>query len=243
MRRDVVIYAAAILLSLVGHATLVEGLGRAARNAPREKPRVLDFTLVQSEPPKVEPERPKPLPPPPPKPPAPKPVDLTQVPIVPAAQTPPPPNASEPVPTKEPARPTFGPSRSSVVGPGSGSSFSVRVGNTLMKEPDKEFTPPDAVKPYAPVPFHQVTKIPRKLEECEAPPESKRRGIEGKVKLEVEVLADGSVGEVKVTSGLEPELDALVVAALKRCHFAPAEVAGQPVATRIPYTYSFYPED
>ncbi|MBN1962736.1 MAG: TonB family protein [Deltaproteobacteria bacterium] len=245
MRRDVLIYAAAILWSLIGHVVVVEGLGRAARNAPPAKQHILTFKVV-TPPPKVEVEPAKPLEKKEkPKPPPPKPVDLTDVQLPPEVETPPPPNTNEvePPPIKEPVRPVFGISMSSVVGEGAGSGFSVRVGNTLMKEPEKEFTKPAEVKPYAPTPLHKLTKIPRKLMECEAPPETKRRGIEGKVKLNVEVLADGSVGEVKVVQGLNPEIDALVVAALKRCRFSPAEIAGKPVVTRIPYTYSFYAED
>jgi TonB family protein len=57
------------------------------------------------------------------------------------------------------------------------------------------------------------------------------------------VTASGEVGDVRVVSGINPDVDALVVATIKACRFNPAEVGGQAVATRIPYTYTFVAED
>lgn len=240
MRRDLVIYASALAFSLLLHVGTFAGLGSAARNSPRERERVLELAVVQS----PSPPAPAPEPPPPPPKPKPKPVDLTNVDELPPPASLPPSNSTdEPPPSAEPPRPVFGISMRSTVGPGTGSSFSVRVGNTLMKDPEKELTPPEEVRPYRPVPLHQVTKMPRRLGDCEAPPESIRRDVEGKVKLEVEVRADGSVGEVRLVTGLRADLDAAVVEAIKRCRFEPAQIAGQPVTTRIPYTYTFYLEE
>jgi len=50
---------------------------------------------------------------------------------------------------------------SSIAGPGAGSGFAVKVGNTLMKAPDEKYTPPADVKAYKPVPLHTVSKQPR----------------------------------------------------------------------------------
>ncbi len=238
-RRDVVIYGGALLFSLVGHVGLFEGLGSAARHAPRRQPETLQVAIVRTPPPQPPPAVEPPPPPPKPKP---KRVDLTKVPL-PPPDLPPPPNPEEKVAKNEPPRPVFGISMRSVVGPGTGSGFSVRVGNTLMKDPEKAYTPPAEVKSYGPVPMHEVSKLPKKLGECEPPPEATRRGVEGTIKLEVEVLSSGIVGDVRVVAGLSPELDREVVEAMRRCKFAPAEIAGQAVATTIPYTYSFYLED
>lgn len=243
-RRELAIYALAFGASLVGHVSVFEGLGRAAREAPRERPRVLEFAVVERPPAAVEapaPEEPPPPAPEKPKPPRPKPVDLTKLAKLPPPESPPPPNTSEEVAeTAEKPRPVFGVSMRSVVGPGSSSGFTVRVGNTLMKEPEKEYTEPADVKPYAPVPLYQVTKMPRPLRACDKPSVTV---LEGQVQLEVEVLADGAVGEVKLVRGVSAEVDAAVIEAVRRCRFRPAEVGGQAVATRIPYKYTFVPED
>jgi periplasmic protein TonB len=241
-RRDFLIYAMALGLSLVVHVGTCTGLGRAARNAPVDRDRVLEFEVVHHDPPPPPPppaeEKPKPKP----KPPPPKMVDFTKTP---PPVVPPPPNQSEPQPKAEPVRPVFGVTMRSTVGPGTGSGFSVRVGNTLMKAPDKDFVSPDEVKPYNPVPLHQVTKMPRLKGECRAdyPPQAKQLRIEGQVKLEIEVHPDGAVGEVRVVKGLGYGLDETAVEALKRCRFVPAEVDGQAVPTRIPYTFTFVIED
>jgi protein TonB len=236
MRRDVLIYAVALLISVVGHVGLFEGLGAAARQAPVKPQRVLEVAVVKTPPPpppKVEE---------PPKPPPPKPRDLTKV-KLPPPNTPPPPNTEEKVAAKEPPKPVFGISMQSVVGPGTNSGFAVRVGNTLMKEPEKERTRPEDVRAYGPVPLHQVNKIPTRIGECQPPADKRPRGVEGKVRLEVLITATGEVGDVRVVSGISPEVDALVVATIRGCRFSPAEVGGQPVATRINYTYTWVSED
>src|SRR5688572_8078477 len=125
-RLDLVIFVVTLLLSLVAHFTVLEGLGSLARNAPRPTFRPLEMVVIKPPPPPPVVEEPQPKPkkevPPPPPPTEPieleKPVDL-----------PPPPNTAEAPPSAEPPKPVFGISMSSVVGPGSGSGFSVRVGN------------------------------------------------------------------------------------------------------------------
>lgn len=241
-RRDWFIYGVALAASTLGHVALFGGLGSAAKSSPKEAPRSLEIAVVKPPPPPPPAPPPEEKPKPPPPKPKPKPVDLTKVkqPI----EAPPPPNDTTPPPAEapaEPPKPVFGISMSSTVGPGSGSGFSVRVGNTLMKDPEEEVTPPSEVKPYRAVPLYKVNKQPGKLGECvgEYPPNAKRLGIEGQVQLEVEVLDDGSVGEVRVVKGLGHGLDEAATAALKKCRFSPAEVGGQPVTTRITYRYTF----
>ena len=128
---------------------------------------------------------------------------------------------------------------SSVAGSGSGAGFSVRVGNTLMKEPEKEVTPPEEVQPYKSVPSYEVDRPPSKKTDCQTayPKEAEELGIEGKVILEIQVLASGKVGTVKVVKGLGHGLDEAASKALKRCRFNPAIMNGEPVTTRIRYTY------
>ena len=65
--------------------------------------------------------------------------------------------------------------------------------------------------------------------------EAKQNRIEGKVLLDVVVLADGKVGDVKVTESLDSlyGLDKNAVAAMKQWEFKPGLKDGKPVAVRI----------
>jgi protein TonB len=61
-------------------------------------------------------------------------------------------------------------------------------------------------------------------------PQAQADGIEGKFRAQLVVDADGQVSEVVVVAGVEPALDAAIVAALKRWRFKPALACGKPVA-------------
>jgi protein TonB len=60
-------------------------------------------------------------------------------------------------------------------------------------------------------------------------------GIEGKVVLDVVVLDDGKVGDVKISESLDMEygLDAQAVEATKQWLFKPGTKDGKPVAVRV----------
>lgn len=244
-RLDFAVFVAALVVSFGGHVIVIGGLGSAARNEPRERFRNLELAVIEPPPPPPEvpppPEPEKKKKPPPPPPPV-EPIELPKI-----VDTAPPPNTSEPPKDNKPAKPVFGISMSSVVGPGSGSGFSVRVGNTLMVQPDEELTAPEEVKPLRPKPvsLHQVSKMPKRIGDCliDYPSEAKTMGIEGRVRLEVEVRADGTVGNVRLIKGLGYGLDEAAIHALERCRFEPAMMGGQPVPTRIPYVYTFVIED
>lgn len=61
------------------------------------------------------------------------------------------------------------------------------------------------------------------------PIEARRRGLEGTVMLRVEVLEDGTVGNVSIiTSTGHQLLDQAAVEAVKKWHFDPARMNGQP---------------
>ncbi len=234
-RRERVIYGGAVLLSLGAHFGLLQGLGAAAAIVPRQRQRVVELAVLEPPPP-----APKPEPPPPPKP---RPAPI----VPPVVDLPPPPNTSDAVEPAEEAKPVFGVSLSSVVGPGTDTSFRVRVGNTLMKDPEAELTPPAEVRPYAPVPLHQVTRAPRFAggQPCKPPypAEARRLGVEGRVELEVELRADGTVGEIRLVKGLGHGLDEAAIAALRDCPFEPAEAHGRAVTTRVPVGILFVIEE
>lgn len=242
---QLLVYGAAVFVSTVAHAVVIGGLSGAAKNRVREKPRPVEIALVTPPPPVIEeiPEQPIEVEEPKPKPPPPKKKPLEPPP---PPETPPPSNTEQP--PEEPAEaapPVFGVTMQSTVSGGSG--MKVRVGNTLMKDPEKNFTKPEDVKPYAGppkknyVPPSQVSKMARPRGQCRGdyPAEAKRLGIEGKVRLVITIEKDGSVGEVRVREGLGYGLDEVAVAALKKCKFDPAMKDGEAVAIRVPYTYTF----
>jgi TonB family protein len=72
-------------------------------------------------------------------------------------------------------------------------------------------------------------------------PEALHARIQGIVKLEAVVLADGKVGDVKITQSLDKEfgLDDRAVAAVKKWKFEPGRKDGKPVAVRVEIEMSF----
>jgi protein TonB len=64
--------------------------------------------------------------------------------------------------------------------------------------------------------------------------EAKQNRIEGKVGLDVVVLADGAIGDVKVVQSLDSVygLDKNAVAAMKQWEFKPGMKDSKPVAVR-----------
>jgi periplasmic protein TonB len=79
--------------------------------------------------------------------------------------------------------------------------------------------------------------LPQVVSEVKAEytPEAKQNRIEGKVVLEVVVLSDGKVGDVKIVESLDSVygLDANAVKAMKQCVFKPGTKDGKPVAVRV----------
>jgi TonB family protein len=93
------------------------------------------------------------------------------------------------------------------------------------------YTPGDGVS--LPQPTRQV--------KAEYTAEAMQNRIEGKVGLDTVVLADGSVGEVKVTESLDATygLDANAVKALKQWEFKPGMKDGKAVAVRVHVMINF----
>jgi protein TonB len=158
-------------------------------------------------------------------------------------KTPPPPNQEVKQPPNEPPKPVFGLTKDSVVD--SDSAVAMRVGNTLMKEPEKELTDPNAVKPYAAPEVYSQGELDRapkvlKMVKPEYPLLAKRAGREGVVKLRFLVTKDGQVTSIKVLSapaGLGFEEAA--VAAVKQWRFEQPTVKGRAVAAWIVQSIRF----
>ncbi len=202
-------------------------------------------------PPKIEEVKPLPKEPDPPK----KIVQKIK-PIVtpPLKQWTPPPNATPPKdPPKDPPKPVFGMTNTSTV---SDSNVAMPVGNTTMIDPSQSAKHSGAVQPlpaapvaarpkeeYQPVSDLYIRKMPEIDDDAcgrsiDYPREAEQLGIEGVVKLRVELDALGKVHAIRVTSGLGHGLDQAAIYALKyKCKFTPA------IATdgkAVPYVISEY---
>lgn len=69
--------------------------------------------------------------------------------------------------------------------------------------------------------------------------ETASRRVEGTVVMACVVLDDGSVGAIRVIGGLDPELDAEAVSALRRWRFRPAQRDGRPAPVQVTVGMSF----
>ncbi len=71
------------------------------------------------------------------------------------------------------------------------------------------------------------------------PDRARKLGIEGDVVLEVEVFADGNVGDVRVIKSLFPTLDAEAVKAVRQWKFSPAKNGGVAVPVFVTFPVAF----
>jgi len=249
MSSDSRIYGYTGALSILLHGFIFFGASSFSSSPPKKQPaEILEFNLLPSPPdppaePDIELKKPKPKPKPKPKkrPPPPKKAKLRKPKIAPVDRAPP--SNKESQKAAEKARPVFGLTLESTVNAGSSSGLSVRVGNTIMKDPEMEFTDPKDVKAYRGPPIHQVDRIPKIKKEVKAayPEEAKKNKIEGTVVLQVEVLADGTVGNVSIIKGLGYGLDQAATSALREYEFEPATKGGVPVPFIIPaFSYEWF---
>jgi periplasmic protein TonB len=89
----------------------------------------------------------------------------------------------------------------------------------------------------------EKTVLPRVKHQVKAEytKEAKDAGIQGTVGLSVEVLEDGTVGDVTVTRSLDRKygLDTQAVKAVKQWTFEPGTVDGKPVRVRVDIDITF----
>jgi periplasmic protein TonB len=172
------------------------------------------------------------------------------------------PNTSKPEPkqeSKEPPKPVFGATADSVTNSESG--VAIRVGNTLSKEMEKEFTkakdvaalppapkgpvaPPQPVekkKPLKPVPVYELSRAPtfKNKVEPKYPDQARRDGIEGTVQLEILIDENGRVRKIKVLKSPGHGLDKAAIAAVSKSQFHPGVINGKPVPVKIKIPYRF----
>jgi TonB family protein len=121
----------------------------------------------------------------------------------------PPPNKKVETPPLEPPKPVFGVTEESVTE--GDSSVAVRVGNTLMKEPEKDLTDPANVKPYAgpDTKVYQIAEldgVPKRLagDQPAYPAMARRAGRTGLVVLRFTIGRTGAVSSVQVLKESPP---------------------------------------
>lgn len=164
------------------------------------------------------------------------------------ARPPPPPLASAravppPAPDAPRPLPRVGLSLGSTVASG---AFAVGVGNTLYRKAEEKAADPAAVRPYAggAVPAARLSALPAPLElpRIEYPPDARKAGTEGRVVLVLRLDERGAVTGVRVLEAPSPSLAAAAAEGARRFRFSPGLADGEPVATEIRFTYTFYLE-
>jgi len=141
---------------------------------------------------------------------------------------------------KKEVKPVFGVTPETVGSEGS-SGIGVRVGNTLMKEQEKEYTPPEKVKQYITTPLFEINSMPSFKARVvpEYPEKLKEEGIEGEVMLMITIDERGRVVDVAVKHSDHPLFSQAAVEAIKKCIFTPAARRGKPVAVELDIPIKF----
>jgi protein TonB len=236
-------------VSLGAHALL--GLGVASIHEPAPPPTPVH--IVVREVPRARPSEPPPAPePPPPAPEAPPPVaPPTPAPARPAprAEAPSPPPAPAPAPAPSPP-PAFGLALSGAVGAGgvavpvgdpSGTPGGTGTGERTTRTAERRAleAPAPAAEPSDGC--GEAAVRPRALEMPRPAYTDAARaaGIEGRVRVEVHVGADGSVEDVRVVSPLDPDLDEAALAAVRGARFSPQTRCGVAEPTTFTIGVSF----
>jgi protein TonB len=209
-------------VSFVLHASLGAGV---AEIEPSKEPERLAISVVEAPKPKEQAKDEPPPPPPPPPPPRAKSKPL-------AAKAPE--AAPEPAPAPAADVPTFGIAMSGGVG----------MGGIAVPQGDSLHAPKEAVKRVAQAKTLAEPKQQAATSDCEEPAskprplsldkpeyteEARAASIEGKVRVQLTVSAEGVVTDAKILESLDPGLDQAALTAVRAATFEPAVHCGKPV--------------
>jgi protein TonB len=91
------------------------------------------------------------------------------------------------------------------------------------------------------VPAYRISELPRpkRIVRADYPAEARKKGIEGKVILQLTIDETGNVTNVKVIQGIDSELDRTSQEAARSFLFEPAKLDGVAMATVIQFTYNW----
>jgi len=233
-----------ILLSLFIHIFLAASIFHMSRSEffaqEYEKSRFVKIKIPEPEP---EPE--------PPPPPPPKKVEEKKPPVSHIKD--------EPEEIEEEVKPVFGVTEKTADEKET-EGIEVRVGNTLMKEMEEEFTPPDQVKDYAagkklketkpvkkedrfnPTPILELSKLPIAIRPAKPayPEPLEEQGIEGEVILRLYISKKGKVVKIEVVDSDHPLFTESAKKTVATYRFKPGETKnGTKVDAVIEFTIVF----
>jgi protein TonB len=241
----------AVALSIALHALLV-GAALRLPAPPARRAEPVDVEIVETvrpppPPPAAPPPEPEPEPLPPPRPP---PRRVLRAPVESRRPVAPPPDPAAAPPPSQPdeqAPPPEEPPQVGVTMSGGTTGLASPSGSTMYGRMPERAPDPANARPYpaegtAPPPV--VTSLPEVIDATippdEYPPQARREGREGVVKLRLVVGADGRVQDVRVVSDPGSGFgEAAIRAARRHFRFRPARVGQEPVATEIPFTVRF----
>ena len=227
-----------LALSLLLHILVLLALGRIQSESPAARSQSVEVAIYEPPPP------PEPAPEPPPAPPdfrTPREVE-EPAPVLPAANRD---DVEESDVETGEIEPVFGLTEESVTEEASedDAGMEARVGSTLMKEPEAEFTDPQDVRPYhqpekapfVPADIVEVTSMPsvRRQVVPDYPPELRARELEGTVMVEADIDAEGKVVAARLQRGTGLDFDAAALEAVKATVYRPARRGDEPVPVRI----------
>ncbi|HNW82985.1 MAG TPA: TonB family protein [bacterium] len=165
----------------------------------------------------------------------------------------------EPEKDQEAAKPVFGVTKKTVEDKTT-EGIGVRVGNTLMKEMEKEYTPPEKVKDYssgsdleeravkkeekkfAPVASTALAVMPVAINPVKPdyPKALEEEEIEGEVVLELSISKKGDIVNIKVLESDNKLFSEAAVKTVSKYKFRPGKTKdGTPVDAVIEFTISF----
>lgn len=233
LRSQAILYGASVVL----HGAIAVGLVSIEERPARAPIRVAVRSAPRPSAPEPEPPPPAEIPEPPPPAlepvaPAPRRAPSREAPVTEA------PAAPAPAPTPAPA-PALGLSMSGGTGPGiavplgdpggvpggTGTGPRVREERRVLDAAPTAAAPPRGGCEEAEVRPRALTMPPPRYTD-----EARAAGIEGRVRVELEVDAEGRVIGARVVTPLEPGLDEAALEAARAASFAPATRCGEPVA-------------
>jgi protein TonB len=225
-------------LSLLVHLGFAAGLTAIPKETRR---RATAVTVFEAKPKKEKPKEPEKEKPPEP----PKPIAVPKQMLTKSAEPPPPAEAPPPPANPTPAGheamaalPDFGISLGGSVGGGLAIPTGGRASASGRAEPARNAnkrgrTPSAEPAASAEAPCNEPPTKPAYRERVmpQYTDDARAAGIEGRVRVEVDVNADGDVVGVRVVEGLGHGLDESAMVALRRAKFRPIMRCGKPVAS------------
>ena len=217
--------------SIIFHVLLALIIAQSPQASEQKEETWLEMSVIEKEepppPPPPPPPEPEPEPEPKPKPkPKPKTIDFEDIPDEPAEEPPEPPPEQ-----KKKVRRVQGLKASSFA-EGANTGLSVRAGTTLSTKATDETLSIEEAENSTAISYAAATKQPRlkKRPPLDIPQSVIAEGIEGIVKISIDITASGSVSKAKITQPLHPDADKACLSSWKSAIFRPAEQNGEPVA-------------